>query len=286
VSRADFHSSHIWKPTRRMLLPFEALRRRKVVPWGIELSVPEPATHSTWRWTNFGCRTPSAKNWLQSLLADLGQPPLPRRDSLCILLIGECNVMRNVNSDVFSNSEGLETKLECAAHHEAGHIVIAAVQSLKLRAEGLIVDAAGEGLACYFKEPEENDLSRERVAIASFAGFKAEKRLRQGRSYSPLYELGITLSPDWVHARKSISKLSPDYPLGGDPEMIRIKLESVSECLVEGNWATIQGLAAAVLARDLMPLQPLKSTTQWSDETMARYLTGEEVVRVLREHLI
>jgi hypothetical protein len=174
-------------------------------------------------------------------------------------------------------------KLECGAHHEAGHIVIGAVQGLKLRAEGLIVDAVGEGLACYFKELEENDLSRERVAIASFAGFKAEKRLRQERSYSPLYELGITLSPDWVHARKAISELSPDYPLGDDREMIRIKLESVAELLVEENWATIQGLAAAVLARDLMPLQPLKSMTRWSDETMARYLTGEELVRVLKD---
>ena len=180
------------------------------------------------------------------------------------------------------NSENLDVKLECASHHEAGHIVIAAVQGLKLRAEGLIVDALGEGLACYFKEPEENDLSRERVAVASFAGFKAEKRLRQEHSYARLHELGITLSPDWVHARKSISKLSPKYPLG-DREMIRIRLESVSERLVEENWVTIQALAAAVLARDLMPLQPPKSLTQWSDETMARYLAGEELVGILRE---
>jgi hypothetical protein len=188
-----------------------------------------------------------------------------------------------VNSSVAKSGESLGIRLDCAAHHEAGHIVIAAVQGLKLRADGLIVDTVGEGLACYFKEPEENDLSRERVAIASFAGFKAEKRVRQEHSYSPLYEMGITLSPDWVHARKAISKLSTDYPLGDDREMIRIKLESISERLVEENWATIQGLAAAVLARDLTPPQPLQSMTQWSDETMAKYLTGEELVSILRE---
>src|SRR5262249_5478812 len=49
-----------------------------------------------------------------------------------------------------------------AAHHESGHIVIAAAQGLKLRPEGISVDLEGNGLACYCKHPEDNDLSRER----------------------------------------------------------------------------------------------------------------------------
>lgn len=193
-------------------------------------------------------------------------------------------MMGAMDSDNHNSSEGLKVKLESAAHHEAGHIVVAAIQGLKLRADGLIVDAVGEGLACYFKELEENDLSRERVAIASFAGFKAEKRLRQERSYSPLYELGVTLSPDWVHAREAISKLSLNYPLGHDREMIRTELESVSDHLVAENWVVIQALAGCVLARNLMPFRPLTSMTEWSEATLARYLTGDELVRILKEY--
>jgi len=41
--------------------------------------------------------------------------------------------------------ESLEVKIECAAHHEPGHIVVAAVQGLRLGPEGLILDSLGEG---------------------------------------------------------------------------------------------------------------------------------------------
>jgi len=44
--------------------------------------------------------------------------------------------------------EDVDVKVECAAYHEAGHMVIAAVQQLSLRPEGLCVDPRGEGLAC------------------------------------------------------------------------------------------------------------------------------------------
>jgi hypothetical protein len=35
--------------------------------------------------------------------------------------------------------------MQIAAHHEAGHVVIAAVEGLRLRAEGIMLDATGEG---------------------------------------------------------------------------------------------------------------------------------------------
>ena len=49
--------------------------------------------------------------------------------------------------------------IESTAHHEAGHIVVAAVQRLRLLPQGLGVDPQGEGLACYFKQPDASDLS-------------------------------------------------------------------------------------------------------------------------------
>lgn len=60
-----------------------------------------------------------------------------------------------------TDMEDIEVKVKCSAHHEAGHIVIAAVQGLRLRSEGLMVDRTGEGLACYFRETtaRESELS-------------------------------------------------------------------------------------------------------------------------------
>ena len=66
----------------------------------------------------------------------------------------------------------------CAAHHEAGHLVVAAVLGLNIRPEGLMIDPKGFGLACYNKEPGNSDLSREKVILASLSGFKAEEQFR------------------------------------------------------------------------------------------------------------
>jgi hypothetical protein len=57
-------------------------------------------------------------------------------------------------------------------------MVLAALGKWPLRPEGLMVDPQGWGLACYAKEPEESDVSREGVVLATFAGFKAENRFR------------------------------------------------------------------------------------------------------------
>jgi hypothetical protein len=80
--------------------------------------------------------------------------------------------------------EPLDVKLECAAHHEAGHIVVAVAQGLKLRPEGIVLDSCGEGLACYCRKPDGSDILRERIIVATFAGFYAEMRFRQERGYA------------------------------------------------------------------------------------------------------
>jgi hypothetical protein len=77
-----------------------------------------------------------------------------------------------------------ERKLERGAYHESGQIVVAAKLGLRLRREGLNVDPAGDGLACYHKDSDDSDISKERVIIASFAGFRAEIGLCEKRSYA------------------------------------------------------------------------------------------------------
>jgi hypothetical protein len=178
--------------------------------------------------------------------------------------------------------EDLDMKLKCAAHHEAGHIVIAAAQELRLRPEGLMVDLFGDGLACYCKQPDESDVSRERVIVATWAGFRAEKRFREERSYPARSELDVIGSPDRCEALKLLKELPGDYFTN------ERKLDSRLEYLIERHWLPITALATALLAKDPEPLKPLKSGATWSQETStgttARYVVGEEVVSILRRY--
>lgn len=97
-----------------------------------------------------------------------------------------------------TDMEDIEVRVKCSAHHEAGHIVIAAVQGLRLHSEGLMVDRAGEGLACYFKEPDNNDGSRERVILATLAGLAAENRYRSQQFLPLRTDFELIWSPDCV----------------------------------------------------------------------------------------
>jgi len=55
---------------------------------------------------------------------------------------------------------------------------------------------------------------------------------------------------------------------------------------IEKHWLAIDALAVALLQQDWETIKPLKSGNQWShpNETMAKYLGREEVVRILADH--
>ncbi len=179
--------------------------------------------------------------------------------------------------------DDVDVKVMRAAHHEAGHIVIAATQKLRLRPEGLGVDLRGEGLACYCKRPDDSDLSRERVIVATFAGYYAERRFCEERGYpASAPDQWFLHSLDGLEAREVISELSDEYLANENVPTIQRNLQSRSEQLVEEHWVAIAALAAALLAKEPEPLMPLKSGGVWSQERTARYLSGQEMVGTLR----
>jgi hypothetical protein len=184
------------------------------------------------------------------------------------------------------STKDINVNLESGARHESGHIVTAAAQGLRLRAEGLMVDPPGWGLACYHKEPDESDKSRERIIIATLAGFKAENYFRAKCSYPPRPQREVIDSCDWHEARGMIPYFSDEYCLNENVGTILCKLEALSEQLVQQHWPAIEGLAAALLGKDWEVRKPLKSGASWSSEgeSMAKYVVGEEVLRVLHHH--
>jgi len=176
-------------------------------------------------------------------------------------------------------SDANNVNLECGAHHESGHIVIAAVEGLRLKPEGVMVDPSGWGLACYHDAPEETDAAPERNILAVLAGFAVEKRFREEHSYPPRDNLDVAWNDDNVKARTLLGKLAGNY--AANDTRLRQQLED----LIEKHWLSIDVLACALLAKIWEPIKPLKSGGKWShpDETVAKYLSVEEVIRVLAE---
>jgi hypothetical protein len=177
--------------------------------------------------------------------------------------------------------EPLDKRMAMTAHHEAGHIVVAVHCGIGLRPEGIMLDSQAAGLACYCKEPEDSDGPREKIIVSTFAGHMAQHRFCKERSYPLRGYLEIIFSPDWKEARGIMTKLSKEYWAGRSPDAVQKALEEQSASAVEQNWGTIQRVASALLARAWEPVKPLKSGKEWSEQSEAKYLIGEEVVAIL-----
>jgi hypothetical protein len=172
---------------------------------------------------------------------------------------------------------------ECVAHHEAGHIVVAASQKLKLLPDGLSIDSRGAGLACFCKEPGDTDCSRERVILATFAGFKAQERFCAERSCPLPERAAVWGSQDWIEARGNLVKLSQGYTLNKTISAVQSELEGLSENLVGQHWPAIKALAATLLGKEWKPVKALVSGSTWSDQPTAKYLPGAEAAVILKQ---
>ncbi len=176
--------------------------------------------------------------------------------------------------------KGIDVNVESGAWHESGHIVIAAAQGLRLRAQGLMVDPFGCGLACYHNDSDESDESREQIIVATLAGFAVEELFRAERSYPARDYMDVTLSPDYVEARTLLTRLAGTYASN------EARLNNRLRDLISQHCLAIEALATGLLAKDWEPLKSLKSGGRWSHEnsTTAKYVTGEEAVRILAQY--
>lgn len=178
--------------------------------------------------------------------------------------------------------EDMNVRLTRAAHHEAGHIVVAAAKELRLRPEGLSVDPCADGLACYCTQPDGTALSLKSIIVATLSGFYAERRFCDERGYlSVSPEEWFLHSTDGREARTLLSGIQIEHLSKGNVAATHCELERESEQLVEQYWPAIKELAAALLAKDWEPLKPLKSGSTWCHSTTAKYLTGDEAVEIL-----
>jgi hypothetical protein len=198
------------------------------------------------------------------------------RDSAARFIIADMNGEQGV-----VKAEDIDAKISIAARHEAGHAVVAATLGLRLRAEGIMVDANAEGLACYCKQPDGSDSSREAIILTTFAGCYAENYFRESEGYRARDYATIIGSGDWFEAREIESAFSDEYRAGRIVAVVQEILERRSMQLVAENWPAIDALAKVLIANEWQALKPLKSGGRWSKAAMAKYVTGAELVQIL-----
>jgi hypothetical protein len=153
-------------------------------------------------------------------------------------------------------------------------------KGLHLRPDGIGVDPVGEGLACYWKEPEDNDSSRISVIVSTFAGFNAEEEFCQLRSLPVLEGMPLIWSLDWNEARQIITRISSLAPTN-TAFKVEQDLQDFSRAVVKQQWSAIQAIAERLLEKNWERKRDLKSGGVWSRQTTAKYLTGDELVPLL-----
>ncbi len=179
-------------------------------------------------------------------------------------------------------AEEMDTTIRIAVYHEAGHAVVAAALGIGLRAEGIMVGADARGLACICKEPDGTDASRERIILAMYSGAFAQKAFCQKHGYSFPEELGVILGGDATEARGIETKFSWEYLGARSIPQVDAILQQESNQLVAAHWPAIEAVAEMLATRQWESLKPLKSGGEWSKASLAKYVSGEELVQILK----
>ena len=91
-----------------------------------------------------------------------------------------------------------------------------------------------------------------------------------------IFSVALTVARRTLLVQIPVDRLSN----GSVPETHK-KLQGQSEQLVGRHWLAIEALAVALLAKGWEPLKPLRSGVVWSQEAAAKYIPGEEAVRIL-----
>jgi hypothetical protein len=178
--------------------------------------------------------------------------------------------------------------ISSAAYHEAGHIVVAAVQQMPMRNFGVRMDSLGCGKAFYWRRVPDgsrnnvgSDVERERTILSTSAGYIAQKCF-YGDTVTDDIDKYMEFSAN-ADTSLVIELLQEMY--SGNQALwfqARKQLWDQSVQLVDKHWKAIDTLAQSLLKREWEPRQ--KSTDadgQWSVDNREKWLQGVEIVHIL-----
>jgi len=175
---------------------------------------------------------------------------------------------------------------ESAAYHEAGHVVIAAVEQSPLKNNGIRIDQKGNGFS-HFATVQPTGVSnvgadplRESAVRSTRAGFAAQERFF-------LRYFKILSSQGAGSDERYIEKLL--YEMYSDTSVVlnqKIKLYGETAALVDNHWPPIEALARKLWIKTWTNPAPASGERRWSQQLLEKKMDGSEVVDVLQQFKI
>lgn len=173
--------------------------------------------------------------------------------------------------------EDKTSRQEATAHHEAAHIVLAAVGGLALKKWGIYIDTKGEGIAFDCDAAPRGirtDREREAAMVASFAGRIAHMKKQCGS------DIGCGSLDDVDKIVKLAGEMYPNDRMAFDE--CRENASKRSEELVDKYWPEIVAVAERLLAKEWKPVD----RGIWESPYLVKHLEAFEVVEILKEFKI
>src|ERR1700704_1087485 len=171
---------------------------------------------------------------------------------------------------------------ESVAYHEAGHIVVAAAQGLRLSRRGIHLDSDGRGMAYYkyrktkrFGPPE---INRESTIVATYAGLIAQKEFHPDCSIKGADTDGDSIGE--LLREMDAEDDSPFLHLASDAA--KVELEKESERLLKIHWAAIVAVATALLGEPDTIRYSDEPEPYWSLLQYEKMLNGERIIEILK----
>jgi hypothetical protein len=179
--------------------------------------------------------------------------------------------------------------ISSSAYHEAGHIVIAAVQEMPMRNLGAHMDSLGCGKAFYWRRVPDGsrnnvgtDIERERTVIATSAGCIAQKRFYgEGLSEDLRKYIEFSATSD----TNLVIELLQEMYSGNNAAWFQARkhLFEQSAQLVDSHWKAIETLAKSLLSRNWEPRQmQTDADGKWSVDKREKWMHGIEIVEILK----
>ena len=174
------------------------------------------------------------------------------------------------------------------AYHEAGHIVVAAVQQMPMRNLGVRMDSLGCGKAFYWRRVPDGsrnnvgpDAERERTIISTSAGYIAQKRFYGDSLTEDIKKyMEFSANPDTSLVIELLEEMySGDRVLWFQARKL---LYDQSVQLVDDHWKAIDTLEGSLLSRAWEPRQTnTDADGRWSVDDREKRLHGIEILHIL-----
>jgi hypothetical protein len=176
--------------------------------------------------------------------------------------------------------------VESAAYHEAGHVVIAAVQKIPLKSRGIRIDQKGSGFSHYKAMRADgsrnlgSDAKREETIRSVQAGYIAQERF--------YLRFDDRLPPSGVHSDvNDINGLVEEmYSDRTACEGVKLRLWNEAKQFVENHWMVIEALAQALLKKEWSSQAPPSGERRWSTQLYEKRMPGPEVVAFIEQFQI